>query len=241
MRVVAGCPVSNREWIISEWVYHLVMARDEAPGIDLSLYACGAEDDPTLVVFEEACLVNGIDFICRYTGEQRRNADVRDWIDSRYEQMARVRNFMLNDIRSIGPDFFLSIDSDVLIGPGVLSSMIDNMNDYDAVGSKTYLAMSPRRGSNPVCNVVNYAHLRNGQIRRRDQQGYFPVDVLMAIKMMSPKAYAVDYTPHRLGEDIGWSLACKEAGLTLGWDGRKVSKHCMKKEHLMTIDERVGW
>jgi hypothetical protein len=68
-----------------------------------------------------------------------------------------------------------------------------------------------------------------------------PVDVIMAMKLMKPSAYWVDYRDHEQGEDVGWSIACQEQHLRLGWDGRVCSKHVMKPEQLDPIDARCGY
>jgi hypothetical protein len=88
----------------------------------------------------------------------------------------------------------------------------------------------------------SWARLSYSQgLDRSDSQGYFQVQIIMAIKMMGPDAYAIDYEPHAQGEDIGWSLACERAGLQLAWDGRVASKHVMDPRQLHRRDPRVGY
>jgi len=245
--MIAGCPANGREWIIKQWVQYLAMAGREAD-VNLSLYLLAPDKAIELnTAFTEACETHEVCPIL-VTQEEEIREDTRVWDLPRYEVMTQLRNKMLETIRLMQPDYFLSIDSDILIGPGVLPKMIDDLDnsDFDAVGSKCYLAKGPRStgkdGRKPICHVVNYAKLNsNGNLLRKDQEGFFPVDVLMAIKLMSPQAYNVDYEAHRQGEDIGWSKAVRAKGLKLGWDGRMVSKHCMSVEDLHQVDDRVGW
>lgn len=245
--VMAGCPANGREWVIKQWVAYLARAGREAD-VNLHVYMLCPETSVELInAFEEACATHEVMPILVTQNEQPRE-DKRTWNIKRYEVMADLRNTMLQTVRIMQPDYFLSIDSDILLGPGVLPQMIEDLDnsDYAAVGSKCYLAPGPRQaskdGRKPVCHVVNYAKLNsNGNLLRKDQEGFFPVDVLMAIKLMSADAYNVDYEPHRQGEDIGWSNAVRAQGMTLGWDGRIVSKHCMSKEDLHRVDDRVGW
>jgi hypothetical protein len=63
----------------------------------------------------------------------------------------------------------------------------------------------------------------------------------LAIKLMSPRAYNIDYRFHHQGEDIGWSVAATEKGLKLGWDGRICSKHVMAADQLQLVDPRCGY
>lgn len=86
----------------------------------------------------------------------------------------------------------------------------------------------------------SYANFnKQGSLVRSDSCGVFPVDVIMAIKLMKPSAYNVDYKPARQGEDIGWSLHCKEKGLKLGWTGEVTSRHVMSKKDLDKNDIRI--
>ena len=63
----------------------------------------------------------------------------------------------------------------------------------------------------------------------------------MAIKMMSPKAYNIDYESHIHGEDLGWSKAVKNAGGQMLWDGQVASKHVMNMKMFDVVDKRVGY
>lgn len=165
--------------------------------------------------------------------------DERVWNPSRYQHMVFLRNRLLEFTRSAGPRWFLSLDSDVLIHEAAIYNLMETMEKekWDAVGGRTYMTRLGRDTRWPSCGVFT----SQGQMRRPDSGGVNPVDVIMAIKLMSPMAYNVDYQYHKLGEDIGWSLAVKEAGGKIGWDGRVVSKHVMSPEHLAVVDPRVGF
>lgn len=165
----------------------------------------------------------------------------RTWHEERYQQLADYRNRLLGLIQGVRPDYFLSLDSDMLLHPAALLCMLDMIEnhhpvqgDYAAIGGKAYLSESGT-------NFPTYATLNNAGLIRSESSGTFPVEILMAIKLMSPAAYNIPYKSHMFGEDIGWSLNCKEAGLVLGWDGRVTSKHVMRKDLLDKVDERVGW
>jgi hypothetical protein len=71
--------------------------------------------------------------------------------------------------------------------------------------------------------------------------GCFPVGVIMAIKLMTPPAYNVDYEWNHQGEDIGWSLAALARGLKLGWDSRTTTKHVFYPHLLDEVDPRCGY
>jgi hypothetical protein len=115
--------------------------------------------------------------------------------------------------------------------------LMDDMeaDPWDAIGSRCYMTTTGR-------NWPSWGRLSpRGHLQRYDAEGYFPVDVIMAIKLMRPAAYQIDYQSHAQGEDIGWCLACHRAGLRLAWDGRVASKHVLQPHLLHRLDPRVGY
>src|SRR5947199_9231853 len=80
-----------------------------------------------------------------------------------------------------------------------------------------------------------------GGLLRSDGTGVFPIEVIMAIKLMSPAAYHVDYEHHGQGEDVGWSLACRPNRLKLGVDARTAYKHAMSPAMLDRADPRCAF
>jgi hypothetical protein len=113
--------------------------------------------------------------------------------------------------------------------------MIEALERFDAVGSRCYMTASGTR-------FPSWARLLpSGGLQRTDSDGTFAVDVIMALKLMNPAAYNVDYRFDPQGEDIGWSQACTEAGVRLGWDGRVVAKHVLAPHLLTPRDSRVGF
>lgn len=96
-----------------------------------------------------------------------------------------------------------------------------------------------RRGTHAPSYAMMKRHSTG--LLRSDSTNVMPVDVIMAIKLMTPEAYNINYEMQRHGEDIGWSLACKTAGLKLGWDGRQANKHVMDVDALGEVDDRVGF
>ena len=167
--------------------------------------------------------------------EDRRALDARVWSTGRYRRMVELRNLLLGAVRHAGPDLFLSLDSDVLLHDQALALMVEDLERFDAVGTKCY--MTPTGTSAP-----SYGNLgRVGTLQRVDSGGVFSCQVIMAAKLMSPRAYAVDYQFDLQGEDIGWSKACALAGVRLGWDGRVGSKHVMSPGMLVEVDLRVGF
>lgn len=233
--LIAGCPASGREWACDQWVGHLVTAMDFAGRNDLIIYMLVPHDDePTAEAIGEACSLHHVELILERSDEPMIKG--RDWTTlGRYEQIMKARNVMLVTIREMAPDLFLSIDSDIMIGVHVLDGLIHDLDRFDAVAGKLWLSLDND-------DIVNYGMiLPGGGMNRGNYDGCFPVDVIMALKLMTPKAYWIDYEYDQRGEDLGWSRNAKAAGLRLGWDGSLISKHIMYPDLIDKFDKRVGW
>lgn len=159
----------------------------------------------------------------------------RIWNLDRYQHMVYLRNLLLEKVRQIKPDLFLSIDSDILLNKDFYQSVLDGPKNWDAVGGKVYLSKSRKE-------FPSYANISSsGNLVRPDTEGFFKVDVLMALKLMKPFAYNIDYCLDKRGEDIGWSLSCKKNGLNLYWNGNVTSKHVFLPDKIGVFDARVGY
>jgi hypothetical protein len=223
MKLTVGCPVRDRAWIIGDWYDHVDRACTEAQFEDFNLVVIGAQGDTT---FSTLVARSTRDVHIIYSGEVA-SPDERDWQQpGRYDHMAALRNRLLRKVRQLQPDLYLSVDSDVLLHPQALVDMLGLLatGKYGAVGSKTYLSDRSR--------IPNYASFAAGGLFRPDANGRFPVAVLMAIKLMTPDAYAVDYAGDPLGEDIAWSKAARRAGVRLGWSGVTTSRHVWSRDQL---------
>jgi hypothetical protein len=158
----------------------------------------------------------------------------------RYHHMVELRNQLLGRVRQIAPRHFWSLDSDILPAPDALEKALKEIPRFDAVGMRTY--MTPRgyefssRGE-----IVKEALTRDRTDGKLVNGPAVPVGVIMASKLLTQKAYSIDYRVHTHGEDVGWSESCRQAGLTLGWAPEARCKHIMSPDRLDEHDERVGF
>lgn len=229
--LIVGCPVYKRGWILPTWFDHVEKAT-AAAGVE-PVYAFVLDDRDEATV-EAISNHNGAGYAFRVR-EREEHDGRRQWNPRRYEWMVELRNELLGVVRLAEPKLFLSLDSDILLHPDAIKVLMETIEDCDAVGGKCY--MTPRGNRHP-----SWAQLgRNNHLYRADSDGIFPVDVIMAIKLMRPSAYNVDYEYSKQGEDIGWSKACKAKGLKLKWDGRVANKHVMDPLNLNLVDRRVGF
>ena len=236
-RLLVGCPVLHREWVLEHWYDHLQVAAT-AVGITPELVFAGSRttDPATFEIIDRLPDVAAI-----VDTAETKHDDRRDWgfRKARYGHMVYVRNALLEEVRRLAPDLFFSLDSDILLHHDTIRSLLDALDqhpEWGAVGARCHLFCTGNRHPS-WANIT-----RMGTLRRVDQPGgLFKVDVLLAAKLMRPAAYNVDYAYHPTGEDAGWALNCKTAGVTLGWDGRTCSKHLYTRDDLARTDRRVGF
>jgi hypothetical protein len=227
--LVIGCPVLRREWVLPAWFDHVERACADAGVVPGFVFVCDPRD-PSLDVIRSRAPQAAVVAVT-----ETRSTDRREWHVERYRQMVVLRNQLLAEVRRQGPELFLSLDSDILLGPGTLSEMLTAASDFDAVGARCYMTASGTRF--PSWGLMG----RDGSLIRMDATGTFSVDVIMAIKLMSPSAYNIDYVLRLEGEDVGWSNACRAAGLRLGWTGHHPAKHIVQRDMLERVDPRVGF
>lgn len=230
MKVAVGCPVARREWIIRRWADHVLVGL--GGDVDPVFVVVAHPDDPTPGILRDH--LGGVPLVV-VPDDVARDGDRRDWVHRRFAEMVTIRNLLLQQVRDLEPDVFLSIDSDILLHPEAFPAMVGMLDRFDAAGAAVFLSHPPamkagRRGlGKPSYTLPNFAMLTPGQKLHRIWRpgATCPVDVLMALKLMTPAAYQVDYAYHDQGEDTGWSLACRDARVRLGWTSTVVSKHVM--------------
>jgi hypothetical protein len=232
--IVVGCPLYRREWIIEDWFRHVEMAASLAELTPVYAFIADAEDPTVPLVIKLAREAERTCVIEKTTENLARSTE-RVWNTERYARMVELRNTLLARVRKLAPKWFLSLDSDILLHPDAIIDMLAlaGADNYDAVGSKCYLTPVGK-------DFPNFGFGPRG-IYRYESDQQFKVDYLMAIKLLGPRAYMIDYKPDLHGEDIGYSKAAKAVGLRFGWTGACPSKHIMSPEALEQIDPRCGW
>ena len=131
--------------------------------------------------------------------------------------MVSLRNSLLQTVRDIQPDYYFSLDSDILLtNPNTIELLIAHIKSgADAVNPLMF--MTPIGTLYP--SVMDWRQDDPSKAYRKEkyQLGtYFQSDVIMAAKMMSKDVYNnISYSVHQQGEDVGWSLSCKQADFKL--------------------------
>lgn len=221
--LLVGCPLRNRNWAMPHWLEHLQTAAERVD-VDLS-YVFVVENHDTQTRNWLWDNITGPLYI-EITYDIGRDAN-HVWKAEDFPRMTGLRNNLLGKVRSLEPDNFLSLDSDLFLEPNALVEMYEALEHYDAVGIKTSMCR------HLWCESwMYYAPSPDVYVRTQEQRpdGHQPVDAIMAGKMMSPAAYKVNYKNDPQGEDLGWCRNAKAAGLHLGIAGN--ARHCMHEDDL---------
>jgi hypothetical protein len=231
--IVVGCPVANRAWILPSWFAAVEEACEWALVTPTYVFVVPKSDTDTLDTIHDHRRATGREVLFDLTNEDPSLAQRNWWKQDRMRHMADLRNRLLALVRPIEPDIFWSLDSDMLSDVDALQFAVTALADYDAVGMRAFMTMTGT-------DHTSRGQIVNGRLRNRlDCVGTFQVDCIMAAKVLSPRAYAIDYVANDQGEDIGWSMAAAAAGLRLGWTSYATCRHVMTPSVLAWPDNRL--
>lgn len=238
MNLVIFAPVTQREWILPHYFNHL----REQTGIDLSrvmlmfLYgeSSDAPRDRTLELLRQEREGPWFDVQIRIDREHRHQSK-RQWNMPRWRDMADMRNRLLRSVRDAKPDYALSLDTDILLPPNAISTLLEEMAVIGADGISPLTFMTPGGERHP--NAMDL----EGENRVKIQPETFIVPACFAAVLMNDRLYQIDYAPHPAGEDLGWANNVADAGLSLALCPSVRAKHVMTKEMVGSVDPRVGF
>ena len=221
MKLLIGCPIYKRDWILHHWIRCLL--GQSIPIEDVGFVFEVAPDDSATISalnawknFDKRIPYFNIKVRSDINHFQHEN-NGRQWSISKYVNMVSLRNSLLDTVREVSPDYYLSLDSDILLtNPNTLELLIAHIKSgADAVNPLMF--MTPFGTMYP--SVMSWRQDVPEKAFREEKYPltrYFKSDVIMAAKMMSKKTYTnIDYSVHEQGEDVGWSLNCKNQGYNL--------------------------
>lgn len=241
MKLIVGCPIYDRAWILPLWID--AIERQSINLKDVGFVFAASEDDASTInmlnqwrSFNKKIPMIDI-FYPKNVNHFSHEDGTRHWTISKYENMVSLRNQLLERVRSYQPDYFFSLDSDIIIkNPLTIQLLISHIQDgADAVNPLMF--MTPAGSMFP--SVMTWEEKSEGRAHRNFEYPlgtYFKADVIMAAKMMSKNVYMnVDYEIHPQGEDLGWSANCAKQGFNLYCASYIYALHIMHKRMLEDI------
>lgn len=238
MKLLIGCPIYKRNWIFPFWAS--AIERQSVPLNKIGfVFEVAPDDDQTVDLlmlwkkyhkeiphFE----INTREDIPHF--EHAPNS--RQWTISKYENMVSLRNSLLNRARELDPDYYFSLDSDIIIkNDSTLELLMGHINDgIDAVNPLMY--MTPFGTDFPsVMTWLDKDQFKATRTKDYPIGTFFKSDIIMAAKMMSKKVYQnVNYEVHSQGEDLGWSADATRKGYSLGCASYLYAPHIMHEQML---------
>lgn len=237
VKILIGCPIYRRGWILNHWMKCL--KAQSVPQDSLGfIFEVGPDDDPTISMLNAWNRYDRSN--CHFEIVTRSDLphfehvqNGRQWTISKYENMVKLRNSILGKVRELSPDYYFSLDSDILLeNPNTIELLIAHIKEgADAVSPLMF--MTPMGDMYPsVMSWMNDGTDSATRLPRYPIGSFFQSDVIMAAKMMSKKVYEnIDYTLHHQGEDVGWSWECKKSGYRLFSASYIYAPHIMSQAH----------
>lgn len=250
MKIIIGCPMYKRTWILADWIKCLINQSVSIKNIGF-VFEVSPDDEATIQSLE---MWKNFDPNIPYFNIKIRE-DIphfqhenngRQWTISKYMNMVSLRNSLLNTVREVEPDYYFSLDSDILlINSNTIEMLIAHIKSgADAVNPLMF--MTPSGTMYP--SIMSWRSDCPDKAYRKesyDLGNYMQADVIMAAKMMSKKVYQnINYSLHEQGEDVGWSLNCRQAGYNLFSASYIYAPHIMSEvmydSFLKNGDERAS-
>lgn len=199
-KVLVGCPIFERAWILPKWLDALAA---EAANVDLHVFFCltQGKDKTGELIFDAIKKYPFPITVENFSGGIEDHS--RDWTDpQRVQTIADKRNKLLDAIKPVKSDYFLMLDSDVLVAPGGITALIDTIKfeNFDAVCPRVWVW-------NAFFVAATYEKGRVKFLPRR-AIGILPVDVVTSSACLMVKRLADDnavrYGVAMRGKDFGW-------------------------------------
>jgi hypothetical protein len=237
MKVLISLPIYKRDWILPYWFKAIEDQDIDLSDIGFSFQVASYEEDKethhALMDWfgshpQVACFaLNTIPAINHHHHDNGK----RVWNVEAYDKMSRMRNALLDLGTSLDPDYYFSLDSDILLeDPKTISSLIDLAQPGYAVSPLMYM----RHYGISYPSVMSWVDKPGGRAYRHLDSykigTVFQSDIIMAAVLMSKDVYTkTRYAPHRQGEDLGWSADCALKGFKLLSASNIYCPHIMHK------------
>jgi len=237
--ILIGCPIYKREWILPYWFHCLERQTFDIKDVGF-IFEAGVDDKETIdfLVYWKKNSKNINIFDIEVRDDLSHHSHVegsRRWTYSKYENMVSMRNSLLDKAKEIKPDYYYSLDSDILLtNPYTIEVLVNNLQKKEIDAINTLMFMTPFGVDFP--SVMSWIEQQDQSAYRHDNYPIgtlFKSDIIMAAKMMSKKVYMNSrYRFHPQGEDLGWSLDCREKEYNLYCASNIYTPHIMGKQEL---------
>jgi len=224
-KVMIGCPVRNRAWILPAYLQSLEALDYPRERIIYCFIVNDCEDSTPDILGNFAHKYPGQVYLVENNGgntpHQRGQYS--------FKRLAYLRNLLLMEFLRSDCEYLFSVDSDILVPPHSLRALINNQCDIVSC----LVCNGAVIGDESCYNVLHrddrghYLHIRNFPRER-----LFRVDCTGAaylIKRQVISELGVRYGARNGAEDIGFCESARQKGVHIYCDGRLECTHVMKQ------------
>lgn len=223
-KVLIGCPVRNRAWILPRYLQSLRNLDYDSRDIEYCFIVNDSTDNTLEIlkafrddVSNQVRIIN-----CNLQGS---NGHQRGQYS--FFHLAILRNILLDEFLRSDCEYLLSVDSDILLPPNTIKALQEPQCDIISA----LVCNGHEIGDEGIYNILNrnpygrYEHIRNFP---SDQ--IFEVDCTGAAYLIKRKViekYRVRYSASRGSEDIGFCEDAKAKGIKIYCNPQVVAEHVM--------------
>lgn len=211
-KIAIGCPIRNRAWILPEYLEAL--QEIDYPS-KVYLFLENDSEDESLYILQQIKpdMLQSIK-----TGADRWRRG--EYNQDQFSHLAEVRNQFLEMFLQTDADYLLSVDSDVIVPPDILTRLLELADEKTIIGAAiSNVAGKPLDGATPGNFLIRLNEYSGSYIHppHYELSGVMDVDVVGAVYLIPRKAIkdGVRYGENSQGEDIYFSQQAKGKGYKL--------------------------
>ena len=228
-RVMIGCPVRNRAWILPHFLQNLTALVYPPEQIEYCFVINDCTDETELILQEFAHRFPArllYDNSSRPGGWQRGSY--------RFSRLAELRNRLLDEFLHSDCAYLFSVDSDIMVPPAALQQLMQANKDIVSA----LVCNGEEIGDDQFYNVFQQVDERLIPIRDFPRQGIFPVDCTGAAYLIKRQVIAagVRYNSRWGAEDIGFCKEAKQHDFAIFCHGAIECDHIMRNSQNYRLD-----
>jgi len=225
-RVMIGCPIRNRAWILPQYLECLQNFDYPHQNIEYC-FIINDCSDKTPQILEQFAFEQSVPVRLITANLDSKRSHVRGAY--KFSHLAVLRNLLLYSFLNSNCQYLFSIDSDILASPDTLSRLLEHNCDIVSV----LVCNGHELGDEAIYNILNRTEDgRFVHLREFPRDSIFRVDCTGAaclIKRRVIESCKVRYSSNLGAEDIGFCQAAARQGIEIYCDGRIECTHIMNE------------
>lgn len=224
--VLIGCPIRNRAWILPEYLQNLENIDYPSDMIRFCFIVNDSVDDTEAILKEFSRRSRSPVQIIK-AANSRNNGHRRG--SYRLDQLAKLRNLLLENFFQSDCEYLLSVDSDILVPPHIITQLLSRncqiisalvCNGHHINDASIYNVMQKTPDG-------SYQHMKDFP-----RDNIFRTDVTGAAYLIHRSViatYKVYYSAKLGAEDIGFCEEARARGIPIFCDGTIECRHIMNE------------